>query len=353
VSGARGTPAHRDERDAGAGDDALAALPLVPPGTHDALVDWRRAPFPIDWDAAFGRGGPLHLEVGFGDGRFTARRALAERGGRFVGLEVSNVSVQRALSRLRREGIDNVKLMKLGAEFAARHLFERASLETVTVNFPDPWPKERHREHRLLRPAFFATLASRLVGGGEVRLATDHEDYLAFARASGEADGRYALVDADPPPAVFETKYATKWKGQGKPLHYQVFRLERPSDDPIPPLERPTTMPHAFLTGTLPTTPAPRLEKLVVPYGDGHVIVHEALRSVDDAERWVFRATIDEPDLVQQVLVVAQRREGGELIVRLERFGDPLVTPTARGAVHAVTTWLVEVAGLHVSARNY
>jgi tRNA (guanine-N7-)-methyltransferase len=331
----------------------LDAPTLRPPEPGAVLVEWRRAPFPVDWDRAFGSRGPLHLEVGFGDGRFTARRAQSEPQGRFVGLEVSNVSVQRALARLRRERIGNVRLVKLGAEFAARHLFAPASLDSVTVNFPDPWPKERHRGHRLLRPAFFATLAARLLPGGEVRLATDHADYLEFACAAARCDGRYGLAEAEPPAAVFETKYATKWKGMGKPLYYQVFRLERPADRPLPPLERPTTMPHAFLTGALPTAPVPRLDKLVLPYGDGHVIVHEALRAVDDAERWVFRATVDEPDLVQQVLVAAQRREGGDLIVRLERFGDPLVTPTARGAVHAVTTWLSETLGLRVRARNY
>jgi tRNA (guanine-N7-)-methyltransferase len=335
-------------------DEALLAPPPVaPPTPDDLLVAWRRAPFPIDWARAFGRGAPLHLEVGFGDGRFTAWRARHEPDAAFVGLEVSNVSVQRALRRLRQGRIGNVRLVKLGAEFATRHLFAPASLESITVNFPDPWPKERHEEHRLLGRRFFATAASRLVAGGEVRLATDHEGYLEFARASAREDGRYDLIAAEPPAAVFETKYATKWKGQGKPLHYQVFRLERPSADVIPPLERPATMPHAFLTGTLPRDGAPSFEKLVLAYGEGHVIVHEVLRALDDAERWLFRVTVDEPDLVQQVLVVAQRREGGELIVRLERFGDPLVTPTARGAVHAVTSWLEEAVGLSVQARNY
>jgi tRNA (guanine-N7-)-methyltransferase len=336
-----------------AGDDVLAAPVPHAPTPHDLLVAWRRAPFPIPWHEAFGRVAPLHLEVGFGDGRFTASRALREPEASFVGLEVSNVSVQRALRRLHREGIGNVRLLKIGAEFAVRRLFAPASLASVTVNFPDPWPKERHEENRLLRPAFFDTLATRLVQGGEVRLATDHEAYLAFARASAEADGRFALVDADPPQAVFETKYATKWKGQGKPLYYQVFRLEQPSADRTPPLERTDTMPHAFLTGSLPRVDAPSFEKIVLPYGDGHVIVHEALRALDDEERWLFRVTIDEPDLVQGVLVVAQRREGGEYIVRLERFGDPVITPTARGAVHAVTTWLEEAVGLTVQARNY
>lgn len=354
--------------------DELAPTPLAQPGPEVLLVPWRRAPFPIDWEGAFagsgaaagGAGGAgggaarrpaesaLHLEVGFGDGRFTARRARARPDERFVGLEVSNVSVQRALARLRREGIRNVRLVKIGAEFALAHLFEAASLRSVVVNFPDPWPKERHAEHRFLRPHGFDLLAARLVPGGEVRLATDHRDYLDFARGAARADGRFELVDAEPPEAVFETKYALKWKGQGKPLYYQVFRLARPPADAArahPPLERPDRMPHAFLSGEF-RADAP-FAKQVLAYGEGHVIVHEALRAVGDAERWLFRVTVDEPDLVQQVLVVAQRRAGGEVIVRLERFGDPVVTPTARGAVHAVAEWLRSTTPLEVVARNY
>lgn len=334
-------------------NDALQPPRVDPPLPGQRLVTWRRAPFPVDWDLAFGFVGALHLEVGFGDGRFTVRRAVAAPHERFVGLEVSNVSVQRALARLTREGVDNVRLVKIGAAFAVRHLFAPASIDTVTVNFPDPWPKERHVRHRLLSRRFFGLLATRLRPGGEVRLATDHAEYLAFARAEAAGVGRYALPDAVPPAAVFETKYATKWKAQGKPLYYQVFRLDAPDLGPIPVLERPHYMPHAYLTGSLPSERPATFDKLVHPYGDGHVIVHEALRAVHDDQRWVFRVTVDEPDLVQQVLVVAQRRAGGEVIVRLERFGDPLVTKTVRGAVHAVSDYLERTCGLRIDARNY
>jgi hypothetical protein len=50
---------------------------------------------------------------------------------------------------------------------------------------------------------------------------------------------------------------------------------------------------------------------------------------------------------------VVQRREGGELIVRLEPFGDPIITRTVRGAVHGVTEWLLEQGGVRVLDRNY
>ena len=317
------------------------------------LLAWRREPFPVEWPALFGRSGPLHLEVGFGDGRFTAVRARALPDADFVGLEISGVSIRRALARLRREGIGNVRLLKIGAEFAVRNLFTPDSLHSMVVNFPDPWPKGRHAGRRLLQETFFRLAASRLVPGGELRLATDHPDYLAFAIEHGAASGLFEVIEAEAPAAVFETKYALKWRGQGKPLHYRIFRYTgAPVDDP-PPLERPDAMPHALLAGTLPS--APEFSKVVVPYAGGHVVLHEVAKvvSAGGGERWLLRATVEEPDLRQQLLVAVQRRDGDELIVRLEPFGDPIITAAVRGAVHAVTEWLLGLGGIELKARNY
>ncbi len=315
------------------------------------LLPWRRLEHPVGWPDVFGREAPLHLEIGFGDGRFTALRALAHPELDFVGLEVSGTSVLRARRRMRRDGIRNVRLCKAPAEIAVRQLFATASLASITVNFPDPWPKERHEGHRLLRAPFFHLAASRSVVGGELRLASDHLPYVEFAVDEARRSGVARRVERDPPPEVFETKYALKWREQGKPLHYEVFVLDGRDVPALPPIPRSDPMPHALLSGPLPTD-AP-FEKLVVPHAGGHVVVHEAARAVGRDDRWLFRVTVDEGDLTQQILVVAQRRTGDEVIVRLESFGDPLVTPVVRGAVGAVTDWLERAAGLHVTARHY
>src|SRR5690554_4797865 len=176
------------------------------------LVQWRAESFPIDWSKLLPGSGRLHLEVGFGDGRYTALRALQHPDDRFVGIELSGVSVRRALNRMRRERVSNVALLKGEAQFLLRQLFSPGSLSTITVNFPDPWPKGRHEENRLLRRAFFELAASRLVPHGSILLATDHPGYLEFAREQALASDLYGLGAAEPPAAVFETKYALKWK---------------------------------------------------------------------------------------------------------------------------------------------
>ncbi len=318
------------------------------------LLNWRRLPFPTDWAEQFEHSGQLVVEVGFGDGRFTARRAAAEPQTRFVGLEVSSGSLQRAQRRLKVAGVDNVRLMKAGAHIALQQLFAAGSVDAIVVNFPCPWPKERHLKHRLLQRRFLALAASRLKIGGELRLATDHPDYLEFALAEASTTGLFSVERPGAPTDVFETKYALKWREQGKPLHYVVFRRNRTAAPAHTPWERPQSMPHALLAGDLPA--AAPFKKVVLPYGAGHVILHEVARVLDGedgAGRWLVRATVEEPDLKQQVLVLAQQREPGEVIVRLESFGDPLITATTRGCVHAVTEWLLESTDLSASARHY
>ncbi len=345
----------------------MSALAPTPFSFLDAssgpLVPWRRYRFPVKWEAQFPVSGPLHLEVGFGDGRYTVRRAAQAPSERFVGLEISSASLQRGLSNVRKRDLNNVKLLKAGANFAVQHLFAPASLSSITVNFPDPWPKERHETNRLLQDAFFKLAASRLVAGGAILLATDHPEYLAFAQTEAQKSGLFGLETADPPDAVFETKYALKWKTMGKPLFYRVFRYTGATPPDYPPLERESTMPHALLSGQLP--PHVTFSKTVTPFEGGHVILHEVLQSLGaDAaehagEKWLVRATVEEPELRQQLLVSVRARGHGEegdrgLIVGLEPFGDPVITRAARGAVHAVVEWLLTLpADLRVEARSY
>lgn len=319
------------------------------------FANYQQYLFPIDWDKSFCQTGQLHVEVGFGDGRYTAFRANEAPDERFVGVELSGASIARARRRLAREGIGNVKLLKVTAQLALQHLFAEASISSITVNFPDPWPKDRHEENRLLRIPFFKLAATRLAPGGEIRLATDHPDYLAQARAEAAQTGLYDLVQRSAPEAVFATKYALKWKAQGKPLHYQIFtRTDASFTKHYLILQRKHVMAHAVLTGNLPADLS--FSKVVTDYADGHIILHEVTRSLTEP-KLLIRVTINEASLRQQVLVSVRQKESqasDEIIVALEPFGDPLVTETSKGAVHAVCQWLLSQSNeLSVKERCY
>ena len=76
------------------------------------------------------------------------------------------------------------------AETALAHLLEPESVIAFHINYPDPWFKKKHQRRRLIKPATLAYMASRLVEGGELRLATDIREYAEMAHeALSQAPG--------------------------------------------------------------------------------------------------------------------------------------------------------------------
>jgi tRNA (guanine-N7-)-methyltransferase len=52
-----------------------------------------------------------------------------------------------------------------------------ASLDGVQIFFPDPWPKRRHHQRRLIQSEFIKLVINKIKLGGILHLATDWEDY--------------------------------------------------------------------------------------------------------------------------------------------------------------------------------
>ncbi|MFZ5992905.1 MAG: tRNA (guanosine(46)-N7)-methyltransferase TrmB [Deinococcota bacterium] len=303
--------------------------------------------FPLSQTKLFGREGRLVLEVGHGDGRFTAEIARRNPDWNILGVEVSAGSVARALKRMRREGIRTVRLYHGEARFALRNFIAPRSLYRVYVNFPDPWPKAKHEENRLLKTEFFRRLSTRLIDGGQLLLTTDHEEYWRFAQEQAQASGLFDVKTPPPPPHHLETKYALKWKEQNRSFYHAVFTKTGEDPEPWPVIER-FSMAHALLSGELPQVKS--FEKQIVPFAGGHAIVLQAYRALED-HSLVFLAHLEEEDLTQQVLIEARPSAHG-IYVGISSFGAPLVTAGVKAAVAWVTDWL-EAQGLKVVQRSY
>ncbi len=307
---------------------ACPALGIIPP----VLVQPPLLPhWPPRVEDLFGRAGPLVLEIGFGDGRFTLEYAQTHPDRLVLGAEVSAGSVARALKKLRKARLPNVRLYHGEGRFALRNLVPVGSLLEVIVNFPDPWPKKRHQENRLLQRDFFLRLATRLALGGRLLLTTDHEDYFRFALEEAQATGLYRIETPPPPEAHLRTKYALKWRAEGRRFYHAAFTLEGPPPIPWPPLPR-YAMAHAILEGPLPQD---------LPWGktvhreEGLVVVFlEALRG---REGFYLLTRVEEEDLVQELLLEIRPSAHG-IYAGISRFGHPLITPGVRRAV----LWLLE-----------
>lgn len=304
-------------------------------------------------------GRPWVLEIGFGDGRFWPHHAadFAEPPN-YLGVELSGVSLLKAQRRLRAAGLDNAILTKLPADVLLREVVPHGGLDRIVVNFPDPWPKAGHLEHRLLRVPFFQLAASRLKPGGAVLLTTDHDEYFDFACRAARDSGVMVVERTEPPPAALETKYALKWRDLGLRAQHARFtplaHAAVPHGDIRPYPEDPDHVPHAILT--LPATFAPAapgqpFEKRTVRAGGSTVILLDLYASLR-RDGWVALAHVVEGELTQEVLIGVTAREDGSHLVRLAKFGGPIITPGVKAAVGAVTDWLEELGG-QVTHRGY
>ncbi|GLW92179.1 tRNA (guanine-N(7)-)-methyltransferase [Actinokineospora globicatena] len=139
-------------------------VPDLPPGPLDA-VSW------------FGREAPLLLEIGSGMGETTSLLAQAEPGTNYLAVDVFQPGLAQLILRVEAMGLTNLRMLRGDAvELLSEHIAPGA-LAGARIYFPDPWPKKKHHKRRLVQPDFVALLASRLVPGGTLHLATDWEHY--------------------------------------------------------------------------------------------------------------------------------------------------------------------------------
>lgn len=133
---------------------------------------------PLDWEKLYAAPTqPLHLDIGCGKGRFLLSMAM-EPSWNFLGLEIREPLVQEANNWREELGLTNLHYLFCNVNNSLRSLlssFPTGTLQRVTIQFPDPWFKNRHAKRRLVQPELVAELATYLAVGGVVFLQSDIE----------------------------------------------------------------------------------------------------------------------------------------------------------------------------------
>ena len=133
-----------------------------------------------DLGEAFERPAPLILEIGFGNGEALVTMAGNESDCNFIGIEVHEPGVGRALRAIEQAGLGNVRVaMRDAVELLATQV-PSGSLDQVRIYFPDPWPKKRHHKRRIIQPEFVERLAASIRPRGLLHLATDWAPYAEW-----------------------------------------------------------------------------------------------------------------------------------------------------------------------------
>ena len=190
------------------------------------------------WDKVFPQNQPIHLEVGMGKGRFLMDMARLHPEINYVGVEMYDSVLLRALQKRERmesdgEKLDNLKFMCIDARILP-DIFEKGEVQRIYLNFSDPWPKARHAKRRLTSREFLARYSQILTTGETVEFKTDNKDLFEFSLEEvTEAEGWTLLAHTfdlhhqeDMMVGNVMTEYEAKFSAIGNP----IYKLEAVHD---------------------------------------------------------------------------------------------------------------------------
>ena len=181
------------------------------------------------WKQCFTKEQPLHIEVGMGKGRFLMDMASLHPEINYVGVEMYDSVLLRALQKRERmeadgEKLDNLKFMCIDARILP-DIFEKGEVQRIYLNFSDPWPKDRHAKRRLESRQFLARYDQILKKDGTIEFKTDNRALFDFALEEVEAAGwtlnekTFDLhADARLNEGNVMTEYEERFSAQGNPI---------------------------------------------------------------------------------------------------------------------------------------
>ena len=160
---------------------------------------------------------PTELEIGCGDGGFLLEWATRHPEKNFLGVERLLGRIRKLDKKGRRANLTNLRLLCIEARYVLQHLLPAAAFEAVHIYVPDPWPKDKHRRHRLIDEKFPALAQRILVPGGIVHLRTDDPEYFAQMRESFAPAKDFSSTETPKELAALTTEFERQWNEEGKP----------------------------------------------------------------------------------------------------------------------------------------
>ena len=172
---------------------------------------------------------PLWLEIGFGGGEHILARARENPDVGLIGCEPFLNGIATLVLTLEADRLQNVRIWPDDAlvllDAAPPNAFDR-----IYLLYPDPWPKRRHNKRRFVNDATVAVLAKVLKSGGQVRFATDIDDYAGWtlSRFLASPDFKWNVAEADdwrqPWSGWQSTRYERKARKARRASAYLTFQ---------------------------------------------------------------------------------------------------------------------------------
>jgi tRNA (guanine-N7-)-methyltransferase len=169
----------------------------------------------LDPTQLFPRPQPLEIELGCGDASFLVEYARRNPEKNFIGVERLLGRIRKLDRKGRRAGLVNLRGVRIESSYFLQYLLPPHSASALHIYFPDPWPKKKHRRHRLINKNFPSLARVVFAPGGKIYLRTDDKDYFQQMTEVFGASKEFQKIETPDELAELPTDFENEFNARG------------------------------------------------------------------------------------------------------------------------------------------
>ena len=176
----------------------------------------------------FDNDNPICLEIGMGKGDFLLNMALNNPNINYIGVEKYSSVASVAIHKIMEYKITNLKVIICDVINLPEYVFHK--IDTIYLNFSDPWPKKRHAKRRLTYESFLSFYNNLFKDKCHIIMKTDNDDLYEFSKESFVNFGYKIIKDYKDLHKEninnIETEYERKFSSLGYTIKYLEVEKE-------------------------------------------------------------------------------------------------------------------------------
>ncbi len=163
------------------------------------------------------------LDIGFGNGEYTAAYANAFQEKHIIATEVYLSGIGSLIGLINKYKISNISIFDEDVRLLMDQM-PKEFLDSVNILFPDPWQKAKHHKRRLIGEDFLYQLHPLLKPNAKIFVRTDWEDYAEQISELAEVmSSHFRLERTQNIEFEFETRFHQRAIKEGREISSFLF----------------------------------------------------------------------------------------------------------------------------------
>jgi tRNA (guanine-N7-)-methyltransferase len=169
------------------------------------------------------------LDLGCGNGKFSLELSELNPSSYIIAADIMLGRLRKLAKKAGRRKLKNIRILRTEAAALLGFMLKDNSINRLHILCPDPWPKTKHKGHRLLSSQFMSSIYRVLKPGGVFHFSTDNTAYLPQTVENIKNSGLFGSENKKLIEDVtcIKTAFELKWQEEGLEVHHKAWQVKK------------------------------------------------------------------------------------------------------------------------------